>query len=213
MRVLPLLMALAACKTGGSAKGTGFDDVNYHTALADDDGGEPPPTAYDQGDIQKALIAERGAEAKAEQHVSELEANGDPDPINAAQADLVVRRRFIATLETCEATHRYCPPRLDEMTWNFTVDSDTDPKLDVPLRFDLASWQKVAGELHARACACRSVGCLDSVNEAIYRLESRPMEEVRADETASIELTRGRDCIYRLYGKRPLPRLDTAASE
>ena len=97
MRVLPLLLALAACKSGGSQKGAGFDDVNYHTALADDDGGEPPPTAYDKSDVQKALIAERGAEAKAEQHVTELEDAGDPDPINAAEADLAVRRRFIAT--------------------------------------------------------------------------------------------------------------------
>lgn len=207
MRVLPLVLALAACKSGGSPAGAGFDDVNYHTALADDDGGEPPPTAYDKSDVQKALIAERGAEAKAEQHIVELESAGDPDPLNAAQADLAVRRRFIATLETCEATSHYCPPRLDEMTWSFTVESDGDPKLDVPLRFDLASWQKVAGELHGRACACRTVGCLDSVNEAIARLETRPMEDVRADETASIEITRGRDCINRLLGKRPLPRL------
>jgi len=36
---------------------------------------------------------------------------------------------------------------------------------------------------------------------------------VRGDETASIEITRARDCIYRLLGKRPLPRLETATSE
>jgi hypothetical protein len=211
MRVLPLLLALTACKSGGSTNGPGFDDVNYHTALADDDGGEPPPS-YGKDELEKALIAERGAEAKVEQHIIELEAAGDPDPIRAARADLAVRRRFIATLETCGATGRYCPPRLDELAWSFTVESDGDPKLEVPLRFDLASWQNVAGELHARACACRSVGCLDSVNEAIARLETRPMEDVRADETASIEITRGRDCIYRLLGKRPLPRLDRTAS-
>jgi hypothetical protein len=213
MRVLPLLLAMAACKSGGGPKtGAGFEDVTYHTALAEDDGGEPPPS-YDKSDIQKALIAERAAEAKVEQRIVDLESAGDPDPVNAARADLAVRRRFIATLETCEVTGRYCPPRLDDPAWNYAVDSDDDPKLDVPLRFDVASWQKVTAELHGRACACRTVTCVDSVNAAIARLEQRPMEDVRGDETATIEITRGRDCIYRLLGKRPLPRLETATSE
>ena len=213
MRVLPLLLALAACKSGGSpGPGTGASDITYHTALAEDDGGEPPPT-YDKSDLQKALITERGAEAKAETRITDLESAGDPDPINDARADLVVRRRFIATLETCQATGRYCPPRLDDPAWTYAVDADTDPKLDSPLRFDLESWQKVSAELHGRACACRTLTCVDSVNAAIARLETRPLEEVRGDETASIEITRARDCIYRLLGKRPLPRLETATSE
>ncbi|HTL38515.1 MAG TPA: hypothetical protein VL326_35540 [Kofleriaceae bacterium] len=213
MRVLPLLLALAACKSGGSqATGGGFQDVTVHTALAEDDGGEPAP-AYDKGDIQKALIAERAAEAKVEQHIVELEAAGDPDPVNDARADLAVRRRFIATLETCEATGRYCPPRLEEPAWNYAVDSEADPKLGVPLRFDLTSWQKVSAELHAVACGCRTLTCVDSINVAIGKLETRPMEDVRADETATLEITRGRECIYRLLGKRPLPRLETATSD
>jgi hypothetical protein len=213
MRVLPLLLALVACKSGGSqTTGAGFQDVTYHTALAEDDGGEPAPT-YDKGDVQKALIAERAAEAKAEQHIAELESAGDPDPVNDARADLVVRRRFIASLEVCEATSRFCPPRLDEPAFSYAIDSDADPKLAIPLRFDLESWQKVSSELHAVACSCRSLTCVDSVNAAIAKLETRPMEDVRADETATVEITRGRECIYRLLGKRPLPPLETATSE
>ncbi|HUS28875.1 MAG TPA: hypothetical protein VMZ53_10200 [Kofleriaceae bacterium] len=214
MRVLPLLLALAACKSGGSPRGAGagFDDVTYHTSLAEDDGGEPAPS-YDKGEVQKALFAERAAEAKWELRITELESAGDPDPVNAARADLAVRRRFIATLETCEATNHYCPPRLDDPPWNYAVDSDADPKLDAPLRFDLASWQKVSAELHGRACACRTLTCVDSVNAAIARLETRPMEDVRGDETSSIEITRARDCIYRLLGKRSLPRVETATAE
>src|ERR1041385_5608811 len=157
MRVLPLLLALVACKSASTPRGTGFtDDVTTHTALAEDDGGEPAPS-YDKAELQKALIAERGAEAKAEQHITELESQGDPDPVHAAEADLAVRRRFIATLETCEATGHYCPPRLDDPAWSYAIDADTDPKLDTPLRFDLASWQKVSAELHGRACACRTL--------------------------------------------------------
>jgi hypothetical protein len=213
MRVLPLLLALAACKSGGSARtGAGFEDVTYHTALAEDDGGEPPPT-YDKSELQKALIAERAAEAKVEHRITELEAAGDPDPINAARADLAIRRRFIATLETCEATARYCPPRLDDPAWSYDIEMDADPKLDTPLRFDLQSWQKVTAELHGRACACRTLSCLDSMSVVISRLETRPLEDVRGDETASIEITRARECIYRLLGKRPLPRIETATSE
>src|SRR4051794_16218863 len=131
MRVLPLVLALIACKTASSPTGTGAQDITTHTALADDDGGEPPPS-YTKADVQKALIAERGAEASAETKVNELEAAGDMDAFRTAQDDLAVRRRFISILETCEATDHYCPPRLDDPAWPYAVDSDADPKLDVP---------------------------------------------------------------------------------
>jgi hypothetical protein len=207
MRVLPLVLALAACKTGSSPSGTGAQDITVHTALADDDGGEPAPT-YGKAELQKALIAERGAEASAEHQVAELEAGNDLDAWRVAQDDLAVRRRFIATLETCEATGHYCPPRLDDPGWTLPVDSEADPKLDVPLRFDLESWQKVTAEMHGRACACRTLACIDSIGATLDRLEKRPMQDVQGDETASIEITRGRDCLFRLRGKRPLPRRD-----
>jgi hypothetical protein len=212
MRVLPLVLALAACKTGGTpSTGSGVSDITYHSALAEEDG-EPPP-GYGHAELQKALIAERAAEAAAEQNVEALEAGGDPDPLNAARADLAVRRRFIATLEVCEQTGRYCPPRLDDPAWSFDMESEADPKLETALRFDLDSWQKVAAELHGRACACRTLACVDSMNVAIDKLEKRPMPEVQADEAASIEIMRARDCLFRLRGKRALPHLDVTATE
>lgn len=212
MRVLPLLLALAACKSAGTpSTGSGVQDITYHSALAEEDG-EPPPS-YGHAELQKALIAERAAEASAEQKLTALEPEGDPDPINAARADLAVRRRFIATLEVCEQTGRYCPPRLDDPPWSFDMETEADPKLETTLRFDLESWQKVSAELHGRACACRTLGCVDSMNAAINKLETRPMPEVQGDETSSIEIMRARDCLFRLRGKRPLPHLDVTATE
>ncbi|HSD88887.1 MAG TPA: hypothetical protein VLB44_15270 [Kofleriaceae bacterium] len=210
--MLPLLLALAACKSAGTpSTGSGVSDITYHSALAEEDG-EPPPS-YGHAELQKALIAERAAEASGEQKIETLEADGDPDSLNAARADLAVRRRFIAALEVCEQTGRYCPPRLDDPAWSFDVETEADPKLDTTLRFDLDSWQKVSAELHGRACACRTLACVDSMNVAIDKLEKRPMPEVQADETSSIEIMRARDCLFRLRGKRALPHLEQTAAE
>jgi hypothetical protein len=124
-------------------------------------------------------------------------------------ADLAIRRRFIHILELCESAGRMCPPRLDEPPWTLAVDSEEDPKLDVPLRFDLASWQKVTAELHGRACACRTLACIDSMDATLARLEQRPVDDVQADETALVSVTRARDCLFRLRGKKKLPRVAT----
>jgi hypothetical protein len=56
----------------------------------------------------------------------------------------------------------------------------------------------VAAELHGRACACRTTACVATMNDAIDRLEPRPMQDVRGDETASLSLTRARECLTRL---------------
>src|SRR5262249_42289740 len=117
-----------------------------HSGLADDD--EVKPT-YGKAEIEKALIAERGAEATDERRVAELEAKGDPDALPGALADLGVRGRFIAALELCQSGGHWCPPRLDE-----------PPPLGTGLRFDLDDWQKLAADLHARACACRTIACI-----------------------------------------------------
>ncbi len=169
--------------------------------LADENNFRP---AYPKADIEKTLISERGKEASQERAVTELEARGlDPsdDQMRVAQADLAVRRRFIASLEACQETGRSCPPRLDEPAWTFDMDGTANPPLDTQLRFDLASWQKVTAELHGRACACRTLACVDSVGVAIDQVETRPMVEVQGDETASQSLTWARECLYRLRGK------------
>ncbi len=209
MRRLALLVALAACKTAAPT-GTGAMDIATHTTLAEE---EWPAPGYGKAELQKALIAERGAEATAERKVVELEASGDYDQVRVANDDLAVRRRFIASLEVCDALGTYCPPRLDDPAWTLPADSDADPKLDAPLRFDAESWQNVAAEMHGRACACRTLACVESIGATIDRLETRPMRDVQGDANASESITRARDCLFRLRGKRPLPKLETAVAE
>lgn len=204
MRRLTQLLALTAC-SGGSAKPASVQDITYHTSLAAD---EEPPPPYGKAELEKALIAERAAEARGEREVSDAEA-GDPDTLRVAVANLAVRRHFIHVLELCEANARMCPPRLDEPPWHYTVDADTDPTLDVPLRFDLDSWRKVAAELHGRACVCRTLDCIDSMETAIARLEVRPMPDVQADDNATAEVTHARECLMRLRGLTRLPKIVT----
>jgi hypothetical protein len=131
------------------------------------------------------------------------------DQLRVAAADLAVRRRFIATLEVCEAAGRWCPPRLDDPPWAFDPDPDRgrpgDPPLTASLRYDLDSWRQIAAELHGRACACRTIACVDSVGVAIDELEPRPMPAVQGDDQAAAAITRGRECLFRLRGKKPIP--------
>jgi hypothetical protein len=199
-----LLLALTACSSG-SARPAYVQDITYHSSLAADEEPAPP---YGKAELQKALIAERAAEASGERAVSDAEA-GDVDVARVAVENLAVRRRFIRILELCEANARMCPPRLDEPAWHYAVDADTDPKLDVPLRFDLDSWRKVATELHGRACVCRTLDCVDSMETAIARLEVRPMPDVQSDDLATLEVTHARECLMRLRGSTRLPKIVT----
>ncbi len=200
-RVLPFL-TLVACPGAGTQTQTTEPQIEARGQLADEVLYRP---TYGKAELQRALITERGAEAKGESAVSELEAKeGYDDRLRFAQADLAVRRRFIASLEACESVGRYCPPRLDDPPWAFDPDPDVQqpPKLDTPLRFDLASWQKVAAELHGRACACRTLSCVDSMSVAIDQLESRPMPDVQGDDTATQSVAWARECLFRLRGKK-----------
>lgn len=151
--------------------------------LATEDGYRPP---YGKAELQRALDTER-------RRIAELEASAEP-------SDLAVRRRFVAALETCDTGGHACPPRLDEAAGPFDPDPEA-PALDVPLRFDRASWQAVAAEVHGRACACRTLACVDHFDVAIGRLELRPMPEVQGDETASQSITSARECLFRLRGR------------
>jgi hypothetical protein len=207
MRRLALLLAIVGCKTGSAPRGGAADEVTYHGAstMSDDDLYKP---SYDKDELGRALTAERTAAAAAEQRLRELEDKGDYDQVRVAGTDLAVRKRFIASLAACSATGQACPPRLDDPAWSFDLEADVDPKLDTPLRFDLASWRSVAAELHGRACACRTSTCVDSMFVAIDRLEKRPMREVQDDELASTSIVRARDCLYRLRGLRGTPRAD-----
>jgi hypothetical protein len=194
MRSLALLLALAlaACGSTTPQAGTGADVITYHKAeLSEDD--EPPPK-YHRSDLDDVLEAER----------AKVAAMSDEDRDN-----ILVRKRFIETLELCKATGTNCPPRIDEPAWTFEADSDVDPKLETPLRFDVDSWRKVSTELHGRACACRTIGCIDTLEVAIQRLEVRPMPDVQSDDFAATEIVRARDCLARLRGRHALPRATT----
>ena len=216
---------LAGCPGSGTAlPPPGNPDDAPHSTLADEDTDKP---SYGKPELQRALIAERGTEASLERRVGELEARRDAasaadlaldDQLRVAVADLGVRRRFIATLEACESAGRWCPPRLDDPAWAYDPDPDqpVDPPLTAPLRFDLDSWRTVAAELYGRACACRTLACVDSVGVAIDELEPRPMPMVQRDDQATGDLTHARECLFRLRGKavmRPVARPDPRSRE
>jgi len=201
MRPLWLLPAFLAC--GGTSQTTRMaDDPQRPSEFADEDHHVP---SYGKPELQRALIAERAREASAERRVAELEAKdadvATDDRLRVALADLAVQRRFIATLESCESTSRHCPPRLDDPPWTFDPDSTAAPPLTATLRFDVESWRIVATELHGRACACRTIACIESLGVAIDQLEIRPMPEVQGDEAATHAVTRARECLFRLRGK------------
>jgi len=180
-------MALAACGSPQRAPYAGATAA--HTAeLADSDDVKP---TYGKADLEKALIVERGAEATNERRVADADAKGDGEALNTATADLHVRQRFIANLEACQATGHLCPPRLD----------DPPSPMESALRFDLADWQKLSTELHGRACACRTIACIDAMDISINELELRPMPDVIVDEPSTVEITRARECLFRLRGK------------
>jgi hypothetical protein len=200
---------------GGAVPPPANPEEAPHSKLADDDFDRP---SYGRPELQRALIAERGTEATLERRIGELEARQEAaagaagtaaasvaldDQMRVAVADLGVRRRFIVTLEVCETTARWCPPRLDDPPWAFDPDADppADPPLSAPLRFDLESWRTIAAELYGRACACRTLACVDSVGVAIDELEPRPMPLAQRDDQAVAEITRARECLFRLRGK------------
>jgi len=199
MRLLLAALFLGCTHGSGPATQTAGDTtLTTHESLAADD--EYQPT-YSKADLEKALIAERAAESTGEKQVVDADRDGYDNAARDAAADLAVRRRFIASLEACQASGKTCPPRLDEPAWSYDIASDADPKLDAPLRFDLEDWRAVSSELFGRACACRTAACVESMEVAIGKLEARPMQDVRGDEAASQSITRARECLTRLRGK------------
>jgi hypothetical protein len=204
--VLAFPLCALACSGGTTGKGKFPDGTGGQSDLADEDHFVP---GYGKPEIQRTLIAERGLEATAERVVNDLEAKPDrdiaaDDRLRIARADLAVRRRFIKALEACEANGRWCPPRLDDPSFTFDPDGET-PLLDSPLKFDIDGWRKVGSELHGRACACRTLACLDSVDSATNVLEARAPASVQGDEPSSLSLTRARECLFRLRGRDARP--------
>jgi hypothetical protein len=210
MRPVWVVVAFLGCAGGAASLPPPADPgATTKMQLAEDDVFKP---SYGKPELQTALIAERGAEATAERLVTDLEARdrdpGADDRLRVARADLAVRRRFIASLEACESVGTPCPPRLDDPAWSYDPDPDGPlpaPKIDAALRFDLASWQNIAAELHGRACACRTSACVESVSVVIDSLEARPAADVQGDEVSSLSITRARECLFRLRGRTATP--------
>jgi hypothetical protein len=207
---------LIACGGPGGAGPTGAVETRAIAKLADEDQFVP---TYDKAELQRALIAERGAEATSERQVRDIEAlvaagttSAGTDRLRVALIDLAVRRRFIATLEACELQGRWCPPRLDEPAWAYDPSGEDAVPLEAAMRFDLDSWRKITAELHGRACACRTQLCIDGIEVAIAQLEDRPMRAVQDDDAAIQAITRARECLFRLRGKK-LFRFDRVLTE
>ena len=179
---LAVAFMLASCGGSGGA-GTQVahpeEPASPHATFHDDDAALP----YDEAVLDLAIAAEDQAITAAGE---------DADP---------VRGRFLASLQRCKADHRDCPPRLDEPKWSYDVEASSPPKLDTQLRFDLDDWRKVAAELYGRACACRTLDCVDSLGVAIDVLEARPMPDVANDEVAVASITNARECLFRLRGR------------
>jgi hypothetical protein len=197
---------LAACHPSDTYRPPPPVDNGEHVPTAELAGDDDFAPAYGKPELEKALIAERAAEARQERAITDAQTNSieasTNDQLRAQIADLAVRRRFIASLEACQSRQRNCPPRLDEPAWVYDLDdADAKPPLDTPLRFDRDTWQKLAIELHGRACACRTISCVDGVGVVIDQLEGKPMLDVQGDESASESITRARQCLYRLRGK------------
>lgn len=161
--------------------------------------------SYGKPELEQALASERAAVAGAETALAKLADTGSDDEVRVATADLAVRRRYVAGLEACRDAGRACPPRLDEPSWAYDPDPDTPgataPPIDAPLAFDLAGWRAIAAELFGRACACRTIACVDSMTVAIDVLEARPAPDVDGDEAAAQAVTRARQCLFRLRGR------------
>jgi hypothetical protein len=203
MRLAPIALVAFACGGPQRAEIAGHDQsANLATGatLAPDDEARPN---YTKAALEQALITERGAEASDEQRLAAIQ---DDAQVVIATADLAVRRRFIGSLESCQASWHLCPPRLDDPHWTWDPTAagtdTTKPPLDAPLRFDLDDWRTIADELHGRACACRTIACIDSLEVTIQLLEARPMQDAAGDETASASITGARECLFRLRGKR-----------
>jgi hypothetical protein len=214
MRALALVAMAIACggQTGmsggtstppaaGASETTSDPNLATHEGfLADDDGAQPH---YTRADLDRTLAAEHAALDAADAQLATLAADPRPDDTQATLlADRAVRARFVTALEACRDGGRSCPPKLDDRPFSYDLAGAKDPKLDVPLRFDLEDWRLVTAELHERACACRTLTCVDAVDAATNALESRPMPQVTADDAAIASLTRARACLMRLRGRR-----------
>lgn len=161
---------------------------------------EVQPT-YGRQEMERVLVEERQAHTTAAAVLASLmEQRGKSVEIALKLADLQVQERYLESLEACRARGVWCPPKLG-MAWTIREDQDVPVSLDAEARFDLASWRKLAAELWARGCDCRSMTCVDAMTQTIDALEAQPTPEVQGDHEAAAAVTGARTCLWRLRGK------------
>ena len=194
-------LAIAGCTHAAPAVEAPAAPEPPHAQLAEAEPPLLPP--YRNDELARAIASEQAELDRAAQAIATREDDPAPDDaLPGALADLAVRRRFEAALETCRDTGQRCPPRLDDPAWSYDVDGLADPPIQAALRYDRDDWRKIAAELHGRACACRTRTCVDSVEVAIAVLEQRPMPEVTSDDEAASSIVAARECLSYLRATR-----------
>lgn len=157
--------------------------------------------SYSRQEMERVLAEERQAHTAARAVLDSLmEQRGRSVEIALKLADLGVQERFIEALDACRARGVWCPPKLG-MSWTIREEQAVPVSLDAEVRFDLASWRKLASELWARGCDCRSMTCVDAMTQTIDELERQPMADVQGDHEAASAITGARTCLWRLRGK------------
>lgn len=162
---------------------------------------EVQPT-YSRQDMDRVLTEERQAHAAAASTLATLmEQRGRSGEIALKLADLGVQQRYIDALQSCRDHGMWCPPKLGGFTWTIReMEQEVPVTLDAEPRFDVTSWRKVAAELWARGCDCRSMTCVDAMTQSIDALEQKPTLDVQGDHEASASITGARTCLWRLRG-------------
>jgi hypothetical protein len=191
------LALLSGC--GGSSSAPRLVETSARSAEADPEATDVRPS-YPRPELEQVISDERRAIAQAELELAALsEQRGQTVELALRTADLGVQRRYLAALEQCRDSGRWCPPRLG-LRWTISDDADVPVALDATLRFDRDSWRALTTELWARGCDCRSMRCVDAMTQTIDALETRPTPEVQGDHDASVALTGARTCLWRLRG-------------
>lgn len=194
-----LVLWCAAC--GGAQSSERFVEPQSRPDPIDPEATEVAPS-YGRAELERAIGEERRAQADGKAAIEALQTQrGKSLELATALADQGVRERYLEALETCRDHRMWCPPKLG-LSWTFHDDAaDVPVSLEAELRFDLQSWRKLAAELWARGCDCRTMRCVDAMTHTVDVLESRPLADVQGDHEASTAVTGARTCLWRLRGK------------
>jgi hypothetical protein len=148
---------------------------------------------YSRAEVVRAINAERDKLVALDR---DRETVPDDLRLVAMNADRAVLAGAVALLERCLDKTGTCPPALTT-----TPDPDFDPDARPP-SLDVAGWRIVAARLHAAACGCRTMACVDGYTETLRVQEAANDDATDGDEVASASVTAARECLWVLRGKR-----------